>query len=286
MSVRNPKSFLFVPANDSRRVPKALLSQAEAVIIDLEDAVAISEKPAARDGVVQALDLDRKSSLFTRINGIHTGFALGDLEAIVAPRLDGVIAPKVESAADVAIVDWLITELERNRGMKPGAVQLIALVESAAGIEHAAEIAAASPRLNRLAFGAVDYCADIGVSMAEAEDIMRYARTRLMIASRTAGLVAPIDTVFTDLKDEAGLERETRLAKGIGFGGKMVIHPCQIETVNQIFAPSEDELTWAQQVVDAFNAAEAEGRSSIQIDGKFIDYAVVAIARQLLARAG
>jgi len=286
MSLRNPRSYLFVPANDSRRVPKALQSEADAAILDLEDAVALSEKGRAREGVVRARGLDRTASLFTRINGMQTGLALDDLEAIVGPGLDGVMVPKVESARDIAIVDWLIAELERRRGMSPGSAGIIALVESAAGIERAGEIATASPRLGRLAFGAIDFCVDIGVSLADADDILRHARARLVLASRAAGLVAPVDTVFADLRDEKGLECEARLAKGLGFGGKMVIHPCQIEKINQIFSPSEAELAWAQKVVQAFEAAEADGRSSIQIDGKFIDYAVVASARQLLEGAG
>ena len=286
MSVRNPKSYLFVPANDSRRVPKALQSEADAAILDLEDAVAFSEKSTAREGVVRALGLERNGSLFTRINGIQTGLALDDLEAIIGPGLDGVMVPKVESARDIAIVDWLLAELERRRGMSPGAVSVIALVETAAGIERAGEITMASPRLGRLAFGAIDYCVDIGVSLTGADDMLRHARARLVVAGRTAGLAAPVDAVFADLKDEGGLEREARLARGMGFGGKLVIHPCQIEKVNQIFSPSEAELAWAQKVVRAFDAAEAAGRSSIQIDGKFVDYAVVASARQLLEDAG
>ena len=286
MSGRYPRSYLFVPANDARRVPKALQSEADAAILDLEDAVALSEKSTARGGVVRALGLDRKVSLFTRINGIQTGLALDDLEAVVGPGLDGVMIPKVESARELAIVDWLIGELERRRGMSPGVVSIIGLVESAAGIERAGDLASGSPRLCRLAFGAIDFCVDIGVSLAGADDILRHARARLVLAGRAAGLVAPVDTVFPDLRDEEGLKRETRLAKGIGFGAKMVIHPRQIETVNQIFSPSEAELAWAQRVVHAFDAAEAEGRSSIQIDGKFIDYAVVASARQLLESAG
>jgi citrate lyase subunit beta/citryl-CoA lyase len=285
MSARNPRSYLFVPANDSRRVPKALGSEADAVIIDLEDAVALSEKSTAREGVVRALGLERRVSLITRINGLHTGLALDDLEAVIRPGLEGVMLPKAESARDIAVVDWLIGELELRRGMGSGEVNLVALVESAAGIERAGEIAAASPRLVRLAFGAVDYCVDIGVSLAEADDILRHARACLSVAGRAAGLQTPVDTVFTDLNDDEGLEREARLARAMGFGAKMVIHPRQIEVVNQVFSPTEAEIAWAQQVVRAFDAAEAEGRSSIQIDGKFIDYAVVAIARQLLERA-
>jgi citrate lyase subunit beta/citryl-CoA lyase len=285
MSVRNPTSYLFVPANDSRRVPKALQSEADAAILDLEDAVAVSEKSRAREGVVQALGLARRVSLFARMNGIHTGLALDDLEAIMGPGLDGVMVPKVESAGDIAIVDWLISELERRRGMRPGSVIIVALVETAEGIAHASEIASSSPRLSRLAFGAIDYCVDMRVSLVDADDILRHARARLAVASRAVGLVGPIDTVFADLQDEEGLVREARLARAMGFGAKMVIHPGQIEKVNQIFSPTDAELAWARRVVEAFDAAEAGGRSSIQVDGKFIDYAVVASARQLLEGA-
>ena len=166
--------------------------------------------------------------------------------------------------------------------MRSGSVSIIALVETAAGIERASDIANTSPRLARMAFGAIDFCVDIGISLTDAVDILRHARSRLVVASRAARLIAPVDTVFPDLKDDEGLEAEARLAKVLGFGGKMVIHPCQIEMVNQVFSPSEAELAWAQKVVEAFDGAEAEGRSAIQVDGKFIDYAVVARARQLL----
>jgi citrate lyase subunit beta/citryl-CoA lyase len=166
--------------------------------------------------------------------------------------------------------------------MRPGGISIIALVETAKGIECVSEIATSSPRLDRLAFGAIDFCVDTGVSLAEAGGILRHARTCLVVASRAGRLAAPVDTVFPDLKDDEGLECEARLAKGLGFGGKMAIHPRQVETVNRIFSPTESEVAWAQKVVEAFDAAEANGRSSIQIDGAFIDYAVAARARQLL----
>lgn len=279
------RSFLFVPANHARRVEKALGSDADAVILDLEDAVAQSEKRIAREMAGEALSAVRRPRLYVRVNGLDTGLALDDFEAVVRGGLDGLMIPKVESARDVQVAAWLLGQLERQCGMQEGTVELVALVETARGIERAAEIALASPRLARIAFGAVDYCLDMGVSYAEAAQVLVHARARLVVACRAAGLGPPVDTVFPDIRDREGLEQEARLARALGFGGKMVIHPDQIEPVNRIFSPSPEEVAWARKVVEAFAAAEAAGCSSIQVDGKFIDYPVAARAKQVLALA-
>ncbi|MEW6399610.1 MAG: CoA ester lyase [Bacillota bacterium] len=279
------RSWLFVPANHSRRVEKALGLEADAVILDLEDAVAASEKGTARQMAREALSLPRHPRLYIRVNGLDTGLALDDLEAVVRPGLDGVMIPKVESARDVHIAAWLLGQLQGRHGLEEGTVELVALVETARGVERAAEVAAALPAPGRIAFGAIDYSLDLGVSHAGAAEALGHARARLAVTCRAAGLEPPVDTVYPDIRDGEGLEREARQARALGFGGKLVIHPDQIAPVNRVFSPSPEEVAWARRVVEAFTAAEEAGCSSIQVEGKFIDYPVAARARRVLALA-
>ncbi|NLA27740.1 MAG: CoA ester lyase [Firmicutes bacterium] len=280
------RSLLFAPGNVARRVEKALSLTADAVILDLEDAVPLSEKENVRPAVAAALVLARSSAGYVRINALSTGLAIDDLAEVVIPGLDGIMLPKVEQPGDLEKVDWYISHLEKKRSIPAGTVDLIPLIENARGVENAPAIAGAVPRVKRLCFGAVDYTADLGVNLtAEGAEIF-YARARLVNASRAAGLEPPIDTVYTEIRDAEGLVRDSRTARTLGFQGKLVIHPGQIEPVNRIFSPSEGEIDFARKVVDAFEEAEAKGHAAITLEGgKFIDYPVVQNARRLLQLA-
>src|SRR5947209_15761565 len=278
------RSFLFAPGNHARRVEKALSLDADAVILDLEDAVATAEKRATRDAVTAALARPRRALLYVRVNAVDTEFCYGDLAAIVRLGLDGIILPKVESAAGLATADWLLAQLERDQGLVPRAIDLVPIIETARGLSQIDAILAAGTRGKRIAFGAGDFTLDVNMAWSRGEAELAYARAKIVTASRAAGIEAPFDTVWVDLADEEGLEASARTALGFGFQGKMCIHPNQIAVVNRVFTPSEAEIEFAERVVAAFARAEAEGSAAIQLDGKFIDYPIVYRAQRVLKK--
>ena len=278
------RSFLFAPGNHARRVEKALTLDADAVILDLEDAVATAEKPATRGVVAAALTRPRQAMLYVRVNAVDTEFCYGDLIAVVQPGLDGLILPKVEDAAGLATVDWLLAQLERERGLPFGAIDLIPIIETARGLDRLGTILTAQSRVKRVAFGAGDFTLDVNMVWSRGEAELAHARAAIVTASRAAGIEAPFDTVWVDLTDPAGLEASARSALAFGFQGKMCIHPDQIPVVNQVFTPTDAEIDFAGRVVAAFAKAEAEGSAAIQLDGKFIDYPIVYRAQRVLQR--
>jgi citrate lyase subunit beta / citryl-CoA lyase len=279
------RSFLFAPATDLRKVDKALSLDADAVIIDLEDAVAVSEKVRARSLVVDVLSRVRRDGLYIRVNGVNTPWILGDIMAVLGNRPAGLMLPKAECQEEVRRVDWLIGQLEMEYALPPGKIELIPLVETARGVANAGAVAASGSRVKRLAFGAVDYTLDMGIRLTDEGQELFYARSQLAVASRAAGLEGPIDTVNINLKDEARLRDDCRLARQLGFSGKLVIHPSQIAPVNEAFSPTPTEIEYAARVVQAFDKAEAAGVAAVQLDGKFIDYPVAAWARRILGIA-
>lgn len=279
------RSFLFAPATDLHKVDKALFLEADAVILDLEDAVAASEKVRARSLVVDVLRCANREGIYVRVNGVNTDWIVGDLMEVVKSRPAGIMLPKAEGAEEVRRVDWLIGQLEKEYGLLPGGIEIMPLVETARGIMKAYEIAASCPRVKRLAFGGVDYTLDIGTSLTSQGMELFYARSYLVVASRGAGLEGPIDTVYPDIKDGEGLAAKCRLARNLGFRGKLVIHPAQLGPVNEIFSPTPQEIEYAVKVVQAFEEAEAKGMAAVQLEGKFIDYPVASWARRTLAVA-
>ena len=284
IAIQPLRSFLFAPGNHTRRVEKALSLQADAVILDLEDAVATAEKRTTRDAVIAALTRPRRPLLYVRVNAVDTEFCYGDLAAIVRPGLDGIILPKVESAGGLATVDWLLAQIEREHGLVSRAIELIPIIETARGLNQIDAILASGTRVKRVAFGAGDFTLDVNMAWSRNEAELTYARAKIATASRAAGIEAPLDTVWIDLADEEGLEASARTALGFGFQGKMCIHPNQIAVVNRVFTPSEAEIALAERVVAAFARAEAEGSAAIQLDGKFIDYPIVYRAQRVLEK--
>ena len=278
------RSLLFAPGNHARRVEKALSLDADAVILDLEDAVAIAEKPATRGTVAAALQRPRRGQLYVRVNAVDTTFCYGDLVAVVQSGLDGVILPKVESAAGIATIDWLLTQLERDRDLPHGAIDLIPIIETARGLMQIEAILGAGTRVRRVAFGAGDFTLDVNMTWSRSEAELAHARAVIATASRAAGIEAPLDTVWVDLPDAAGLEASARTALACGFQGKMCIHPDQLAVVNRVFTPGDTEIAFAERVCAAFARAEAEGSAAIQLDGKFIDYPIVYRAQRVLQR--
>jgi citrate lyase subunit beta / citryl-CoA lyase len=283
-AVQPLRSFLFAPGNHARRVANALSLNADAVILDLEDAVATAEKCVARGAVVAALALPRQPLLYVRVNGADTEFCYGDLVAIVRPGLDGIVLPKVESATALATIDWLLAQLERERDLAPGAIDLIPIIETAGGLTNLDRILAAGARVRHVAFGAGDFTLDVNMAWSRTEAELGFARARIATASRAAGIAPPLDTVWVDLADEEGLEMSARTALGFGFQGKMCIHPKQIAPVHRVFTPGEPEVSFAERVVAAFAEAEAAGSAAIQLDGKFIDYPILYRAQRVLEK--
>jgi citrate lyase subunit beta/citryl-CoA lyase len=280
------RSFLFAPGNHARRVEKALTLPADAVILDLEDAVAISEKPATRELVVAAFGKPRCGRLYVRVNAYTTDWCYADIVTIARSGLDGIILPKVETADQLQSIDWLLANLERERSLPVGGIDLVPIIETALGMSNIGAIAGSGSRTKRLAFGAGDYTLDLGMVWSRDEAELLPARSAVVMASRAAGIEPPLDTVWADLRDAGGFARSADRAAALGFQGKMCIHPDQIDVTNAAFSPSAQQLSWATRVVVAFEEAEAKGLASIQLDGQFIDYPIVQRARQVIARGG
>lgn len=239
------RSLLFAPGNHARRVEKALSLDADGVILDLEDAVAIAEKPATRAVVAAALERPRQGLLYVRVNATDTEFCYGDLVAVVRPGLDGIILPKVESASGLATIDWLLAQLERDCGLPVGSMDLIPIIETARGLQQIDAILSAGTRVGRVAFGAGDFTLDVNMAWSRSETELSHARSVVVTASRAAGIDAPLDTVWADLTDPDGLQASARTALAYGFQGKMCIHPNQIAVVNGVFTPSDAEIAFA-----------------------------------------
>ncbi len=276
------RSLLFAPGNHARKVEKSLGLDADAVILDLEDAVAVSEKAATRAVVVEALQGPRKCLGYVRVNAFDTPFCYGDIQAVVQPGVDGIVLPKVESAAQLECIDWLITQLERERELEAGAIDLLPIIETGKGVANLKQICVASTRVRRLSFGAGDYSLDMNLRWTRGEREMDHARACVAVESRAAGLEPPLDTVFIHLGELDALRASTELARNMGFQGKFCIHPEQIGIVNGVFTPSGEEIAKARRYVEAFEQAEASGSASIQVDGYFIDYPIVEKARRTL----
>ena len=279
------RSLLFAPGNHPRRVEKALTLDADAVVLDLEDAVAVAEKAATRGKVVAAFQAPRRALGYVRINAFDTPFCFDDLHAVVAPGIDGIVLPKVESPAQLVAVDWAVAALERARGLREGGIDLMPIVETGRGIAALGDIVGSGTRVRRLAFGAGDYTLDVGMRWTFDERELDHARTAIVVESRAAGLEPPVDTVWIHLGEHEALRRSTELARDLGFQGKLCIHPEQLVPVNEVFTPTGEAIAKSERYVAAFEEAEASGSVSIQVDGYFIDYPIVEKARRTLRLA-
>jgi citrate lyase subunit beta/citryl-CoA lyase len=285
------RSFLFAPGNVPRRVEKALTLAADAVILDLEDSVAPSDKPGARKSVAEALQQPRKPRGYVRVNAPSTPFCFRDLLETVHARVDGVVVPKIESAADLHAVDWILANLEREQGVAEGSIDLMPIVETAAGVQRVDRILQARSlrpykaawRVKRIAFGAGDYANDVGLSPTLDEMELADARGRLVLASRAAGMENPIDSPWFHFKEADAFRRALERSRRSGFQGRLCVHPDQVAPVNEAYLPSVEEVSRAERIVAAFEAAEAKGEAAIQVDGQMIDYPIVHRARALLA---
>jgi citrate lyase subunit beta/citryl-CoA lyase len=281
--VKSLRSLLFVPGNKARMLEKARALPADAVILDMEDAVPPGEKGSARAMVREALEKGAcGAQTIVRVNAWATGLTEADLKETLVAGVAAVCLPKAETPGEVERLASLLAMLEQERGLPVGGVGLILMVETALGVLNAYQMARASRRVCALCFGGEDLAWDLGAIRTKEGLELAHARAQLVLAARSAGVLA-IDTVYTDLKDEAGLLAEARLARQLGYSGKLVIHPAQIEPVQRAFSPGEQQVAHARRILEAFEAAEARGEGVIALDGEMIDAPVVARAREVLA---
>ncbi len=276
MTERMPRSYLFVPGNRPERFDKAMAAGADAVILDLEDAVPLADKAAAREAVQTWLAARERSGpvqIVVRINAGDSAEHAADVAACAAVTPHAVMCPKAHDAGEM-------TTLAQRLGPQ---VALLPLIESAAGFEQAAAIAQV-PRVQRLVFGSIDFQLDLGIETEDAgegEELL-YFRSQLVLVSRLANLAAPVDGVSTALDDAPALLADAQRARRLGFGAKLCIHPKQVAPVHQAFAPDAQQIEWARRVVAA---AEAAGGAAVQLDGRMVDRPVILKAHEVLARA-
>ena len=280
MRVHANRSYLFAPGNHERRVEKALGLGADVVILDLEDAVAISEKKSTRELINKTLEQPRNCAVFVRVNAYDTEFCYGDICSIVSENLDGIVLPKLESLEDLRSIDWLLGNLEQERGLPNGSIDLMPIIETAVGLVNIREIARADTRVKRLAFGGGDYTRDLGMEWTLKEDELLPIRSEMVLASRVGKLEPPVDTVFIHIKEHDAFRSSCSNILGLGFQGKMCIHPDKVPVTNETFTPDPEEVKWSQRVIDEFAKAEKAGIASIQIDGYFVDYPIVEKAQR------
>ena len=270
---------------------KALTLEADAVIVDLEDSVATGEKAATRKSVAEALSRPRRGRGYVRVNAPSSEFCYRDLVETLHRKVDGVVVPKIESAADLHAVDWLMANLEREFGAEPGTIDLIPQIETAAGVQRVDRILQARSlrpyqapwRVKRVAFGGADYAHELGLIV---QILMRPnladARARVVLSSRAAGLEGPLDSPWFHFRDAEGFARSLERSRRSGFQGRLCVHPDQLAAVNAAYLPSAAELARAERIVAAFREAEARGEAAVQVDGEMVDYPVAYRAQALL----
>lgn len=280
------RSMLFLPGNTPNMLINGNCLGADAVIFDLEDAVSPNEKDAARilvRNTMKYMDF-RGCEIIVRINSIDTPYWKLDLEEILPQRPGLIMLPKTGSAQDVLEADSYLSRLENRLGFAPNTVGLMPLLETALGVENAFAIASVSKRVRALFLGAEDLTADLRCKRTKEGREIEYARTRLVVAARAAG-VDVYDTPFTDVNDDEGIWTDARLAKALGFTGKASISPRHVEVINQVFSPSQKDVDYAYEVMDAITLAKEQGRGAIALHGKMIDAPIVARAQQTIDMA-
>ncbi len=280
------RSWLFVPGNRPRMIQKAPTLGADVIVYDLEDALPSAEKASGRRLVAEALEAPAGRSLrYVRVEADPEP-GLEDARAVVGPGLDGLVLPKVSDVSLLHRTDAALGALEAGAGLEPGSVRILAMIESARGLLAAPAIAAASPRMVGLFFGAEDFTLDLGVFASEEEgpDEMLYARSAVAVAAASRGLVA-VDRIVPEFRTLEPLAADTKRARRLGFGGKGVIHPRQIACVHQSLAPSREQVEKAREVIQHFEQAHREGAGTLQVEGKMVDRPIVEKARRLLRMA-
>ena len=270
------RSYLYAPGNDPRKIEKALASEADAVVLDLEDAVAPNRKEEARESVSEVLRSRPSKPVFVRVNAPGSALAEEDIGAISGPHLSGLRLPKTESAEAVRGVAKRLETLGCEAGIQ-------CLIESALGLELAPEISRSHERVVGISLGEADLTADLGV---RDEAGLLYARSRVVATARAAGLPGPVQSVYTNVRDTDGLRQSTEVGKNLGFLGRSAIHPAQIPAINEVFTPTEEEVAEAERLLARLDESAGKGTGAFVLeDGRFVDKAVVESARLTLALA-
>lgn len=276
------RTMMFVPGNNPGMMADAHIYGPDSIMLDLEDSVTMAEKDAARLLVYQALKtVDYgNTEMVVRINPLNTPYGKKDIEAVVKAGVDVIRMPKTETAEEVVEVEREIERVERELGCV-GRTKIMAAIESTLGIVNAYAIATASPRMMGIALGAEDYCANLKAQRTPGGDELRLARETIVVAARAAGIDA-LDTVYSNLNDMETFRQEVEYIKTLGFDGKSIINPRQIEVINEVFAPKEKEITKARAIIAAIKEAEVKGSGVIALNGKMIDRPVVIRAQRTI----
>lgn len=286
MQERLRRTMMFVPGNNPGMIKDAYIYNCDCIMFDLEDSVAYAQKDAARSLVFHALttiDYGDKE-LVVRVNALDTSIGIDDLEAMVRARIDVIRLPKTETAQDITFCEEQIERIEKTIGMPVGTTRMMAAIESAQGVLNAPAIAKASKRLIGIALGAEDYVTDLKTNRSAEGVELLFARSMILQAARSAGISA-LDTVFSDVNDEEGLIAETLHIKQLGFDGKSVINPRQIQPVIDVFTPSLKEIQKAKAVMEAIAEANKRGSGVISLNGKMIDRPIVLRAERVISLA-
>ncbi len=280
------RSLLYVPGNMPSMLQNIGVFRCDAVMIDLEDAVPPAEKDAARRLVRRFLEgfRERNKEVLVRINPLDTRWGLDDLREVLPAMPDGVRLPKADTPEIVERLDTRLTEFEEELGLEIGRFKILPSIESADGVINCIDVSRSSDRILGLAFGAEDYTASMEIERSKGGQELMNARSRVVWAAKAAGVQA-IDTIFADVKDMDGLRRETEIVKGLGFTGKSLVNPRQIEVVHEVFAPKPEEIAHALQVIDAIQRAREMGTGVISLGGKMVDAPVVKRAFRVIRTA-
>ena len=280
------RSMLFVPGSNAAMISNTFIYKPDAIMFDLEDAVALKEKDSARILVAHALQhpLYQEIETVVRVNPLDSEFGLADLNAVVRAGVDVVRMPKTETAQDVIDMDREITEIEKVCGREVGSTKMLAAIESPLGITHANQIATASKRLIGIALGAEDYVRNLKTERSPEGIELLFARCSILQAARAAGIQA-FDTVYSNANNEEGFLAEAALIKQLGFDGKSLINPRQIELLHNLFAPTQKDVDQARRIIDAAEEAERNGLGVVSLNGKMIDAPIIDRAKLVLERA-
>ncbi|HHU07414.1 MAG TPA: CoA ester lyase [Clostridiaceae bacterium] len=279
------RSLLFIPGNSPVMLQNGAVLPADALILDLEDAVATDQKDAARTLVASALHtVDYPKEIIVRINSFDSDYWQQDLEEIIPLRPQAIMPTKCSDSSTIRSIAEKISELERQSNIGEGTVKLIPLIETARGVLNAYEIASASPRIVALLLGGEDLTADLQCERTKGGKEIFYSRSSIVIAARAAG-VEPIDTPFTDVDDDEGLIEDAKLALSLGFSGKAVISPRHLAAINEIFSPQAEAVKYAREVISAIEGAKKAGKGVASLHGKMIDAPIVSRAKRVLEQA-
>ncbi|MFL2627020.1 MAG: HpcH/HpaI aldolase/citrate lyase family protein [Dehalococcoidia bacterium] len=280
------RSLLFVPGNRSDMLEKASTADTDILVPDMEDSVPDNEKSNARSLISEKLNIlsGKNQSIIPRVNALDTGLTFDDIRAVVSSNTYGISVGKIESSWDISEVSKILSQVETEKSVEIGSTKIIAWIESASAIVNVNTIASASDRMLGIAFGGEDFTNDMGIQRTDTGIEILYPRSVVAVAAKAAGITA-IDTPYVNFRDNDGLENEIKSVLPLGFKAKFAIHPGQLESINNLFSPSEEAIEYAKKVIEVFEEAEKKGSGATSLDGKMIDVPVVKRARNLIELA-